>query len=195
MRVIVSHHLWSRVGGGELVNAYVVKTFLRNGYKVAIASTFGFDKSEYDRWFGIKLEDVPTYYLFKKMFPAFGIYQRLGTYIPLSRAIRNLKPNLVWIDSELYRPILKLKNELEFKLIEYIHFPFDALRFERREVPKELLDAFERYMSEAIEYMKKYKKGLWRFYFKFWLKLYEKVARKNPFESADIVLTLSLIHI
>ena len=73
MKVVVAHHLWSRVGGGELVNAYVVKTLLEAGHEVVAVSTFGFRKEEYREWFGIDLGDVKVYVLLPRMLPHFGI--------------------------------------------------------------------------------------------------------------------------
>jgi len=191
MKVVVAHHLWSRVGGGELVNAYVVKTLLDAGHDVVAVSTFGFEKEKYREWFGIDLGDVKVYALLPKMLPLFGIYQRLGFYIPLGKAIKKEKPDVVFVDSELYRPILKLRKKNDFRLLEYIHFPFHALKFEKGDVPEEYREAFERYMADAKMYHKKYEKGWWRYYFKLWLKLYGRVARDNPFETADVVLANS----
>jgi len=191
MKVVVAHHLWSRVGGGELVNAYVVKTLLEVGHEVVAVSTFGFSKENYEEWFGIDLGDVKVYALLPRMLPLFGIYQRLGFYIPLRKAIKKEEPDVVFVDSELYKPVLKLKERYEFRLIEYIHFPFHALKFEKGDVPEEYREAFERYLADARMYHKKYGKGWWKYYFKLWLKLYGRVARDNPFETADLVMANS----
>ena len=191
MKVVVAHHLWSRVGGGELVNAYVVKTLLEAGHEVVAVSTFGFSKESYKEWFGIDLGDVKVYALLPRMLPLFGLYQRLGFYIPLRKAIKKEEPDVVFVDSELYKPILKLKERNKFRLLEYIHFPFHALRLEKGDVPEEYREAFERYLADARMYHKKYEKGWWRYYFKLWLKLYGRVARDNPFEVADVVMANS----
>ena len=191
MKVVVAHHLWSRVGGGELVNAYVVKTLLEAGHEVVAVSTFGFSKESYKQWFGIDLGDVKVYALLPRMLPLFGIYQRLGFFIPLRKAIKKEEPDVVFVDSELYKPILKLKERNKFRLLEYIHFPFHALRLEKGDVPEEYREAFEGYLADAIVYYKKYEKGWWRYYFKLWLKLYGRVARDNPFEVADVVMANS----
>ena len=191
MKIVVAHHLWSRVGGGELVNAYAVKAMLERGHHVAIVSSFGFDKKKYQEWFGIDLKDVKVYRFLPKMLPLFGIYQRLGISRPLRKAIKREKPEIVFIDNELYKPILKLKREKGFKLLEYIHFPFHALKFQMGLIPDEYKEAYERYVADAKVYHRKYEKGLWKIYFKVWLKLYDRVARENPFEAADLVMTNS----
>jgi len=191
VKVVVAHHLWSRVGGGELVSAYVVKTLLEAGHEVAIVSTFGFDREKYLEWFGIDLGGVKTYTLLPKMLPLFGIYQRLMFYMPLKKAVKREKPDIVFVDSELYKPILGLKKEMGFKLLEYVHFPFHAVKIVEGGAPEEYKEAFEKYLSEAIKYFKKYERGLWRYYFRLWLKFYGKIARDNPFEAADVVLANS----
>jgi len=191
MKTVVAHHLWSRVGGGELVSAYVVRTLLEAGHEVAVVSTFGFDKKSYKDWFGIDLGQVKTYTLLPRMLPLFGIYQRLGFYIPLKRAIKNERPDIVFVDCELYKPITELKRRMHFKILEYIHFPFYVLGFEKGKVPKEYREAYEKYFSDAMKYHIKYEKGWWKYYFKFWLKLYGLVVRNNPFEIADVVMVNS----
>ena len=197
MKVAVAHHLWSRVGGGELVNAYVVKTLLDAGHEVVAVSTFGFDKEKYREWFGIDLSDVKVYYLMPKMLPLFGIYQRLGFFVPLRKAIKKENPDAVFVDCEVYKPILELKRKRGFRLLEYIHFPFHVLKtgIIPKNVPdeawREYWEALERYYEEAKIYHRKYDKGVWKLYFKTWLKIYARVARENPFETADVVMSNS----
>ena len=185
MKAVVAHHLWSRVGGGELVNAYVVKTLLEAGHEVIVVSTFSFDKKKYVEWFNIDLGDIKTYTLLPTVLPLFGIYQRLVFYVPLKKAVKKEKPDIVFIDNELYKPILKLREKMGYKLLEYIHFPFHAIEDNAgKRLPEEYKEAFR-------EYFRKYEKGLWRYYFKFWLKLHKRVARDNPFKTADVVLANS----
>ena len=190
MRIIVGHHLWSRVGGGELVNAYLVKSLLEAKHEVAAVSTFGLDKKKYLEWFGLDLTGIKVYTLMPKMLPFFGVYQRLGFYIPLRKAVKKEKPDVVFVDNELYKPILKLKEKLGFRLLEYIHFPFHALRLLRFE-PNENRELYEQYIADVKEYHKKYEKGLWKVYFNVFLKFYKRVARDNPFDVADVVMTNS----
>ena len=190
MKVVVGHHLWSRVGGGELVNAYVVKSLLDAGHEVAIATTFGFEKEKYKEWFNLDLGNVKTYTLLPRALPLFGIYQRLGFYIPLRKAIKKEKPSVVFVDNELYKPIIKMREELGFRLLEYIHFPFHAIRLLKFE-PEENRELYEQYIADIKDYHKKYEKGLWKMYFNVFLKFYGRVARDNPFEVADAVMVNS----
>jgi len=111
MKIAVAHQTWSHVGGGGLVDAYVVKTLLEAGHEVVVVSTFNFSKDKYMKWFGIELGDAKIYALLPRMLPLFGIYQRIWFYIPLGKAIKKENPGTVFIDCELYKPILKLKKE------------------------------------------------------------------------------------
>jgi len=166
MKAIVAHHYWDRVGGGELVDAFVVKVLQDMGFEVVIVATTDFRKKKYKDWFGIDLEDVKTYMLLKKMIPFFGIYQRSLTWIPLKKAIKTERPSLIWIDTDMYKPISKYLNDA--RVVEYIHFP----------TPK---------WEETLDYHVKYSKGFWRLYFQGFLWMYKLYGRKNPFEYADMV--------
>ena len=53
MKAIVCHHYWDRVGGGELVDSYVVKVLQDMGFDVTIVATTGFREEKYREWFGI----------------------------------------------------------------------------------------------------------------------------------------------
>lgn len=163
MKAIVAHHYWDRAGGGELVDSAVVKVLEDMGFNVVIVATTGFRKEKYKEWFGIDLENVKTYVLLKHFIPMFGIYQRSLTWIPLKRAIRKEKPDLIWIDTDLYKPIGHPS-----KIVEYIHFP----------TPR---------WEETLDYHVKYSKGLWKYYFKGSLILYRLYGRENPFKYADMV--------
>jgi len=191
MKVVVGHHLWSRVGGGELVSAYAVKSLVSGGHEVAIASTVGFGKEKYREWFGIDMGDVRVYSLVPGMLPMFGIYQRLAFFIPLGRAIRSERPDTVFVDNELYKPIIKLKRSAGFRLVEYIHFPFHAVRFSKGDIPEGYMEVYKKYATDILGYHAKYRRGLWKLYFRLWLKLYGRLARDDPFGSADIVLVNS----
>jgi len=76
-------------------------------------------------------------------------------------------------------------------LLEYMHFPFHALRYEKGDIPKECREDFKRYLTDAKMYRNKYERGLWKLYFRLWLKLYDMIARDNPFEVADAVIANS----
>uniref|UniRef100_A0A7C5USM1 Glycosyltransferase n=1 Tax=Ignisphaera aggregans TaxID=334771 RepID=A0A7C5USM1_9CREN len=191
MKAIVAHDNWARGGGGEFVSAYVVKTLLQAGHTVAIVALHKFDVEKIGQLFGIDISSVKVYSLSYRLLPLFGLYQKLLFFIPLQKAIKQFKPDIVFIDCERYKQILKLKKKFRFKLLEYIHFPFHASMIERGIVPKEYRDVLENY-SPAIDIEKnKYRKGFWRYYYRLWLRLYDAVARGNPFDSADIVMTNS----
>lgn len=191
MKVVIAHPAWGYIGGGRLVDVYVAKILLEREHEVIIASCFNFNKDKYREWFGIDLRDVKVYKIFQESMPIFGIYQRLLLPKPLKKAIKQEKPEIVFTDSELYKPALKLKREINFRLFEYIHFPFHALKIQEKSVPEEFRKSYEQYLAGARLYHRKYERGFWKIYFKIYLNLYNKVARENPFEYADTVMVNS----
>lgn len=160
MKVVVAHDNWRHVGGGEYFNAYVVKALQDNSCIVSIVSAFGFDKEKYRDLFNVDLSGVKVYSFFPRPFPMFLLYQKLiGFSTALVKAVRSEKPDVVFIDNELYKPILRYKKKAGFKIVEYIHFPYDVIVRGLGEVPSEL-EEYARY------YFGKYSEGFWKLYFK-----------------------------
>ena len=188
MKVIVVHDRWDRGGGAELFNAYVVKTLLENGFDVSVVALVKFDVKRFKEMFGVDLSNVSIFTLFSRPFPFLGLYQRLGFFIPLSKAVKKLKPDFVFVDCELYKPVVRLRNRLGFKIFEYIHFPYHRSFEERSDLPSEYAEVLRNYYRGGED---RYGKGLWRYYYKVFLWLYNRVARYNPFESANVVLANS----
>jgi len=198
MKVVVSTHAWLPVGGGRFVMAKAVETFLNANCDVSIASTFRFDKQEFFKLYNVDLSKVKHYSLPIGMPKLFGIYQRLISSIPLSKAIKKERPDVIFTDNELFKPILKLKEKYDFKLVEYIHFPFKLIQLIYSPYYKtigwfseDVKTAADIYIRDTELYHKKYEKGLWKLYFKVWLKFYERVARDSPFDSDDLVIVNS----
>jgi len=196
MKVVVGHHLWSEIGGSEVVNAHIIGILSNAGYKVTIASTYRLNKYVYDlyeRSFDIKMRDIKNYSLLPRKLPLFGFYQRFLFCLPLVNAVKKEKPDIVFVDNEFYKPLFYLKRKIKFGLIEYIHFPLHALLIcsKKRNLPiMSHMDA-KRYLIDIKEYHEEYRSGLRGYYFKIWLRLFTKFARENPFEIADIVLANS----
>lgn len=193
MRILIGHHLWARPGGGEWLSACLVKAVRELGHEVAIASTTKIDFHKIKLWFNVDLAGCKTYYVVSRYVPYFGLYQRLLFWRAVRKGILDFRPDVVWVDDSAYKPLLELRRRHSFTLIEYIHFPFDAVFIylgQKREVPKTLRDAFAAYYGRDIEeYYSKYFRSLfWKLYFKLWMKLYMRYARDNPFTSADLVL-------
>ena len=195
MKAIVAHYQWSYLGGRELVSGSVVKALLEKGYEVAIASAFGFKREIYEKWFQITLRNARVYRLLPEIFSRLGIYSWLGFHTLLRKVIMKERPDIVFIDDELYGPISKMRKKIGFKIIEYIHFPYHMLHYalglKKTDISSEHRDVFKKYLSDTRMRFIKYKKGFRRYYFMLWLKLFEKIARDNPFETADAVVTNS----
>jgi alpha-1,2-mannosyltransferase len=189
-RAVVAHHHWNQAGGGELVMARASRSLMERGYEVYLVSIFQIDFSRIKDVFNIDLSGAKTYSLKIKEPRFFGIYQRILFPFVLSRALRKIKPQIILLDLETYKPILKHKNELKFKIVEYIHFPF-SIFLHKDVVEVEQSVGALKYLSEAREYHIKYSRGLWKPYFSLYLKFYKMVARENPFEAADAVMANS----
>lgn len=170
-RAIVAHHYWARVGGGELVVAAAAYSFEKMGKEPVLVSPFYFDPSKYKEWFGIDLTRYRAE-IGKIKLNMFGLYSRLITWYPVKKAIKKHKPEVVFIDNANYGPILDSKRS--FKLIEYIHFPFEA---------------YPSFEDPSIKV--RYSKFPLNVYWWSYIKLMKLVIRKNPFESADLVLSNS----
>jgi len=193
MRILIGHHLWARPGGGEQFAAYTAKILRELGHEVALASTSGIDFEKLKTWFNVDLSGCKTYTVVKWYLPYFGIYQRLLFWRAVKKGIVDFKPDIVIVDNEIYKPILKLRSRYNFRLVEYIHFPFDAVVLYlgmKRNIPEDLRQAFASYYGRDIEeyYSKYFSTWYWKLYFKVWLRLYSRWARGNPFEVADKVL-------
>jgi len=189
LKVIVGHHYWNEANGSTLVSAYVAKVLAEEGNDVALASTFKIDFNFLKKWSGIDLSHCSAYYLRRRIMPVLGIYQELLFNRALLKATKNFKPDLIFLDWEGYKSLLGLKDHQSFKLIEYIHFPFSILLHEKKIIKRN--DKGRKYLDEVRNYYSKYQKGLWRAYFWIFLKLYKRIARDNPFNSADKVLANS----
>ncbi len=170
-RVLVAHHYWARVGGGELVVAATANVLERMGREPILVSTFSFDPAKYRDWFGIDLTRYRVVSSGIKL-GAFGLYSRLIMWLPVKYAINRYRPDAVFIDNENYAPLLKGKRD--YKLLEYIHFPFwGYILLKDPTIP-------ERYSRFPLNV-----------YWWSYMKLLNYVIRKNPFESADLVLANS----
>ena len=184
MKVVVAHHYWARPGGGEIVSSATVQAFKECGYEVSIVSLTKFNPEKYIDWFGIDIRDLPIYSLPIEKLRMFGIYMRLLYWIPLRKAIKVEKPNLVWTDNDTYKPILKLKRKLNFKIVEYIHYPFSVLWQDKfRDTPL--------HWSKDPYFKERYGKFPMNIYFNVWLKLHKRMVRDNPFTCAELVFANS----
>ncbi|BBE42754.1 Glycosyltransferase [Conexivisphaera calida] len=171
-KALVAHHYWARVGGGELVVAAVAVSLERMGKDPVLVSPFYFDPAKYTEWFGI---DLTRYEVVRGRFKLnmFGLYSRLITWMPVKDALKSYRPEVVFIDSSNYAPLIKDRNR-GFKLIEYIHFP---------------LEAYQTMQDPAV--MERYSRFPMNLYWWGYMKLMKRYIRPDPFESADLVLANS----
>lgn len=131
MNVLLSHYLFARAGGGERIMSTVVDELFRNRATVSMATLC---RSDYSALFGKYFEGVSDgyvrdYWLFPFYFPVLGIYQRLLTPIPTWIAMKSSKPDVLFVDHEMFKPIRDLREGC--KIVWYCHFPYVAWALER----------------------------------------------------------------
>ena len=174
MRAVIGHHHWGRPGGGQLVVAAAAYA-LSKQREVTLAGIAKFDPAKYLEWFGIDLRDFDIVSL-PIALSAFGLYSRLLVWYPTEKAIR-CDTDVVFLDEYNYKPLMRKKNVAKFKLMEYIHFPIERSVGLNRESDPYVTERYSHFPLNT--------------YWEMYLKLLKTVVRKNPFQSADTVLTNS----
>ncbi|MEM1568243.1 MAG: glycosyltransferase [Pyrobaculum sp.] len=180
MYALVAHHYWGTPGGGQLVCAATAASLEALGYKPVLTGTFKFDPAKYREWYGIDISKYPAV-TFPIGAKAFGLWARLWVWRPAAKAIKKYKPSLVFIDEVTYKPLLKAKD---FKLVEYIHFPFEVV-------------VDPRFKGTGLAYgedpyiMERYGKFPLNLYWKVFVAGLRRYMRDNPFHAADAVLVNS----
>ena len=180
---IVGSRRWNTIGGGQLVCASASYAFDKLGYKPILTSIPDFNAEKYNEWFGIDLTKYKKFN-WNLNIKRFGLYFILLTWKPINQAIKKFNANIVFIDNAIYKPIIKEKKKRNFKLIEYIHWPYELA-----------VDPFYKQSGllygKSLEGNKKYDKFPMNMYWKVYDNLLPHFLRKNPFQAADIVLTNS----
>lgn len=178
--VVISHHYWGSPGGGQLVCATSAKSFEENYFKPVLSGTFKFDPKKYLEWYGIDISKYPIITL-PFQAKAFGLWSRLLVWFPAKKAIKKYKADIVFTDEVAYKPLIKDKS---FKLIEYVHFPFEVA-----------IDP--KYKGTGLAYgedpyiMERYGKFPLNIYWKVYVKFLRRYARDNPFRYANLVFVNS----
>ena len=180
MRSVVSHHYWGSPGGGQLVCASVTLALGELGYRPVLAGTFKFNPSLYLEWYGIDLTKYETITL-PFSAKAFGLWSRLFVWYPTRKAIRRYRPGMVFLDEVTYKPLLRRKM---FRLIEYIHFPYEVA-IDPRFRGTGLAYGEDPYITE------RYGRFPLSLYWKVYTWLLPRYMRENPFQAADVVLANS----
>lgn len=174
MNSVVGHHYWARPGGGQLVVAAAAHSLSQQG-SVTLAGTSSFSTSKYMEWFGIDIRGLPTVTLPLSL-NMFGLYTRLLVWYPIEKALDEAT-GVIFLDESNYRPLLRSRRRSKLKLVEYVHFPI--------EISVGLAGERDPYVTERYGHFPL------NIYWESYLKAMRLVLRKNPFESADLVLTNS----
>ncbi len=104
--------------------ATILDELLKNSVKVSMAT---FCRSDYQRLFasyfrGIAQRDTRDYWLLPFHLPAMGVYQRLLTPIPTWVAVKTSKPDLVFLDHEMFKSLRNFSKDC--RIVWYCHFPY-----------------------------------------------------------------------
>jgi len=170
---VVAHHFWNEPGGAELVMASAAQALEELGVRTSILSPTDVDLEKYREFFGLSLSGVRVIGPRLKM-KRFALYSRLLLLPMLSRY--SGKGEMILIDSPFYR-----KNGSP--IAEYIHFPIEL--YFKNASDASAMEGADPYIAE------KYGRFPWNIYLKSFLMAASKLSRKNPFESASLVLVNS----
>ena len=182
--VIVGHHFWDRPGGCELVCSAAAHALDKLGFNPILTSLSPFDRAKYNEWFGINLQKYDVLPFMRFRLRALGIYMRLLAWMPMKKAINKFNPEIVFTDVNTYKPIEDLIKSKTLTFIEYIHFPTEVW----------ILEGFRGsglYHSEDPYILERYSRFPLNIYWRGYVKLLPRYLRKNPFETASLVLANS----
>ncbi|MDP8024122.1 MAG: glycosyltransferase [Nitrososphaeria archaeon] len=181
MSSVVMHHYWGSPGGGQLVCASAAYSLEKAGYRPALAGTFSFDPSTYEKWYGIDISGYKVY-TFRLEPRAFGLLSRAFAWMPAKNAIKETRSTILFTDEGTYEPLRKSFEEI--KIIEYVHFPIEA------SIKKDYRSLGFYYKDDPYIYSR-YGKFPLNVYWYIYRKLISRYLRENPFESANAVMTNS----
>jgi len=155
----------------------------RAGYSPVLTSTTAFNPRKYAEWFGIDISRYPRVNWNVRL-RMFGLHLRLVAWRPMLEAIRRYRAELLFTDEVTYRPLLEHRRRMGFRIIEYIHFPYEV-------------SVDPRFRGTGLAYgedpyiVERYGKFPMNVYWWGYVKLLPRYMRGNPFEAADLVLTNS----
>lgn len=180
-RIAVAHHMW-RLGGETKFSLDLIKALCRLGYEVEADSVFPISE-EIAREFPPCVVGVEYLVPLKLNYAALA--SRALVPLLLLRAIRK-GLDVMWVDSNTYRIVSEELRGAGTSIIEYIHFPLELVD------PKTRSRLGEPFRSELSTYFSRYgsvRMGIYSSLASIPIKL---LASRNPFETADAVLTNSL---
>lgn len=180
-RVVVARHVW-KLGGETKFALDLIKALCRLSYDVEAYSVFRFSS-------GIQKEFPPcvidTSYLIPLRLSYAALVSRAFVPLLLLKALRN-KPDIVWVDSSTYRIVSEQLRKAGASIIEYIHFPLELID------PRTRDGLSEPFRSELTTYFSRYSNAKMSIYSSLASIPIKLLASRNPFETADTVLTNSL---
>ncbi|ABM81326.1 glycosyltransferase [Hyperthermus butylicus] len=183
MHILVAHHLW-RFGGETRFNLDLASALCRLGYRVSIVSVSKPIKAIENELAALDCIEN-KYYIIPISLQLFALYQRLMLYRAVRKALKNTKIDLLWIDSNTYKPLINSRSS-SYRIVEYIHFPLELLNQRTiNQLPDILRKEVTSYFSKYLESRK------WKLYLKLLSLVQKRVQRDNPFTSADLVLANS----
>lgn len=153
------------------------------GYSPVLTSTTEFNPRNYVDWFGIDISRYPRVNWNVRL-RMFGLHLRLVAWRPMLEAIRRYRAELLFTDEVTYRPLLEHRRRMGFRIIEYIHFPYEV-------------SVDPRFRGTGLAYgedpyiVERYGKFPMNVYWWSYVRLLPRYMRGNPFEAADLVLTNS----
>jgi glycosyltransferase involved in cell wall biosynthesis len=165
---LVYGYAYRLFGGSYMFKYYLSRALIELGYEtwlfgVSIPNINNIVENFGKELLKLKVFEFPLPPLIKR-----SIYSRFTSIWLFKFVLSKLKPNIVFVDHDLYR---NSSRNLSVKIVEYMHGLSEAQ------------------ISSPIAI--RYRQSIWRGYYKLYQVLYRGLARKNPFNEADIVLTNS----
>lgn len=167
--ILVAHHNW-RTGGETAFNLSLIRALCSLHYRVTVASVAP-AKGPAGEELGSAGCVEGIYSLLPYYLDIGFVMQRLLLYRSVLRVLARASPSLVWIDTDLYKPLLGRG----LAIVEYLHFPYEVLDTRYRA----LLPREERVIVE--EYLARYRRGLLRLYNRLYSMLAGRLRRPIPF--------------
>jgi glycosyltransferase involved in cell wall biosynthesis len=153
-------------GGSYIFRYYLARALLELGLETWLFGVEVPPLEDVAKNFGSELLKL-NIYVFRLPFiirrSIYGVFASLKLF---KHVINRLDPDIVFVDFDLYR-----KPNKDVKIVEYVHG---------------LSEAFVSSIPSI-----KYYRGAWKHYFKTYQVLYRALARRNPFDEADMVLVNS----
>ena len=165
-RVLVYGFKYRLFGGSHIFKYYLARALLELGLETWLFGVEVPPLEDIAKNFGSELLKLNIYTFRLPSTLRHSIYGVFTSLKLFKHVINKLDPDIVFVDFDLYR-----KPNKDVKIVEYIHGLSEA------------------FMSSIPSI--KYYRGIWKYYFRTYQVLYRALARRNPFDEADMVLVNS----